>query len=132
MIVLVIDDEPTMPRLFDQRYRKEIREGALKFVYAASGEEALGKLGAEAREADLILSDINMPGMSGLDLLDALRTRGIVKPIYMVSAYDGSEYEAQALDKGAQGFLAKPVRFDELNRLIAELRGPSGPTTPRE
>lgn len=122
MIVLVVDDEPTVPRLFDQRYRKEIREGDLRFVYAGSGEEALIRLQGDAAEADLVLSDINMPGMSGLDLLDALQARGIHKPVYMISAYDGSEYESRALAKGALGFLAKPMSFDMLNRLMATLR----------
>lgn len=131
MIVLLIDDEPTMPRLFDQRYRKDIRDGLLQFVYSASAEEALKKLEGEAGEAALILSDINMPGMSGLDLLDVLKARGISKPVYMISAYDGSEYEAQALAKGARGFLAKPVRFDQLNRLIEEHRPPTPVTRPR-
>lgn len=120
MIILVVDDEPTMPRLFEQRYRKEIREGLYQFVFAASGEEALTKVSGDAAGAALILSDINMPGMSGLGLLDRLRSRGIQKPVYIISAYDGSEYEAQALEKGAQGFLAKPLRFDELNKLFAQ------------
>lgn len=126
MMILVIDDEPTVPRLFEQRYRKEIREGGLKFVFAASGEAALTCLSGEASEAALILSDINMPGMSGLQLLDELRSRGITKPTYMISAYDGSEYEAQALAKGARGFLPKPMRFDQLNQLIAEVQPRSG------
>lgn len=119
MIILVVDDEPTMSRLFEQRYRREVREGLYQFVFASSGEEALAKLSGEAAGAALVLSDINMPGMSGLGLLDRMRTLGIPIPVYIISAYDGSEYEAQALAKGAHGFLAKPLRFDELNRLFA-------------
>lgn len=120
MTILVVDDEPTVPRLFDQRFRKEIREGRYHFLYAASGEEALVRLNSYPDVA-LILSDINMPGMSGLDLLDALKARRWIRPVYMVSAYDGSEYERQALEKGALGFLAKPIRFGELGALFASL-----------
>jgi CheY-like chemotaxis protein len=122
MTILVVDDEPTMPRLFDQRYRKEIRDGLLAFRYAASGEEALVALDQEGDRIALVLSDINMPGMTGLDLLDALRQRGFTKPVFMISAYDGSDYEVQALEKGARGFLPKPMRFDDLNALIRSLK----------
>jgi len=125
MIILVVDDEPTMPRLFAQRFRKEIRDGRLQFFYAATGEEALRLLAEEATQTALILSDINMPGMSGLELLDALKVLGWTRPIYMVSAYDGSDYEKRALEKGAWGFLAKPLRFDELVHLFENL--PSEP-----
>lgn len=121
MTILVVDDEPTMPRLFDQRYRKEIREGLLTFLYAASGEEALTRLDQDGDRVALILSDINMPGMTGLDLLDVLRSRGWTKPVFMISAYDGSDYEVRALEKGARGFLPKPMRFDDLNVLIRSL-----------
>lgn len=121
MIILVVDDEPAIPRLFAQRFRKEIRDGLFQFVFAASGEDALARLDNEASEAGLILSDINMPGMSGLELLDALKHRGSRCPVYMVSAYDGGPFEEEALVRGASGFLAKPLRFEDLNRLFSSL-----------
>jgi CheY-like chemotaxis protein len=124
MTILVVDDEPAVPRLFDQRFRKEIKEGLFRFVYAASGEAALERLEAAA-DVVMVLSDINMPGMTGLELLDALRARNFDKPVYMVSAYDGSEFEADALARGAAGFLPKPLRFEDLNRLFKGI-----PTTP--
>jgi len=117
-MVLVVDDEPSLPRLFDQRFRKEIREGELAFVYAATAEQALELLDGEAAAADLILSDVNMPGMTGLDFLDALGLRSAPPPVYIVSAYDGAEFEAQARARGAAGFLPKPLRFDLLQDLF--------------
>jgi len=131
MIILVVDDEPAVPRLFEQRFRKEIRDGLFRFVFAASGEEALARLDQDAAEAVMILSDINMPGMTGLDLLDALRNRKFDRPVYMVSAYDGSEFEAAARDKGAAGFLPKPLRFDDLTRVFLSM-GRQLPDRPSE
>lgn len=118
MTILVVDDEPAVPRLFQQRFRREIADGQFRFVFAASGEEALERLETEAAGAVLVLSDINMPGMTGLDLLDALKERQYERPVYMVSAYDGSNLETLALTKGAAGFLPKPLKFDELTRLF--------------
>lgn len=126
MKILVVDDEPLVPRLFDQRFRKEIRSGELQFFYADTGDAALALLAGEAAGVELILSDINMPGMSGLDLLEALGRHGFRQPVYMVSAYDGSEFETEAMAKGAAGFLAKPVRFEDLSRIIQTLGEPRG------
>src|SRR4051794_16076285 len=74
MKILVVDDERDVRALFEQRFRKEIRDGEMSFAFAYSGEEALGYLNALDHEAVLILSDINMPGMSGLDLLKHIKT----------------------------------------------------------
>lgn len=123
MTVLVVDDEPAVPRLFEQRFRKEIRAGLISFVFSASGEEALKRLETDPAGVAMVLSDINMRGMSGLDLLDALKDRGLRLPVYMVSAYDGSDFESLALAKGAAGFLAKPLRFEDLAAVFRALEG---------
>ena len=75
MKILVVDDERDVQILFEQRFRKEIREGSMNFVFAYSGEEALGYLNQHVHEAVLILSDINMPGISGLELLRQIKTK---------------------------------------------------------
>ncbi|MGK0426596.1 MAG: CheY-like chemotaxis protein, partial [Ulvibacter sp.] len=79
MKILVVDDERDVKVLFEQRFRKEIRKGELHFVFAFSGEEALKIMGTMDQEAVLILSDINMPGMSGLELLKTIR-KTYIKP----------------------------------------------------
>ena len=73
MKILVVDDEKDIQPLFEQRFRKEIRNGEIKFAFAYSGEEALTYLKDNNHEAVLILSDINMPGMSGLELLEKIK-----------------------------------------------------------
>ncbi|MBA3675123.1 MAG: response regulator, partial [Chitinophagaceae bacterium] len=89
MKILVVDDEKDMQTLFEQRFRKEIREQAIVFVFAYSGEQALSYLNQHVHEAVLILSDINMPGMSGLDLLDHIKHKYAIPPpvVMMITAY---------------------------------------------
>ncbi|MFN2440806.1 MAG: response regulator, partial [Chitinophagaceae bacterium] len=89
MKVLVVDDEKDMQTLFEQRFRKEIRNNEMKFVFAFSGEEALNYLSKHVHEAVLILSDINMPGMSGLELLRHIKHDFEPPPpvVMMITAY---------------------------------------------
>lgn len=117
MRVLVVDDERDTQDLFLQRFRKEIKAGRVTFEFAESGAAALELLRrGEGAEFVLILSDINMPGMTGLELLKAIReTIGTVK-VYMITAYDDAEKQHYAQTYGADGYMCKPIDFDELKR----------------
>ena len=113
MKILVVDDENDVKILFEQRFRKEIRSGEMDFMFAFSGAEALAYLQEHNHEAVLILSDINMPGMSGLDLLRRIK-EAYEEPsphVIMISAYGDHENYNYAMKHGANGFLTKPVDF---------------------
>ncbi|MCA0930866.1 MULTISPECIES: response regulator [Lutimonas] len=121
MKILVVDDERDVKILFEQRFRKEIRKGDVTFVFAFSGEEAVETLDKLNQEAVLILSDINMPGMSGLELLEHIK-KNLYKPppvVMMITAY-GDEQNRKAAERlGADAFLTKPLDFKLLkNELL--------------
>ncbi|MBK7087580.1 MAG: response regulator [Chitinophagaceae bacterium] len=113
MKILVVDDETDVRFLFEQRFRKEIRNHELDFDFAYSGEDALKSLNLHAREAVLILSDINMPGMSGLELLKQIKLKYEKPPpiVMMITAYGDDENYKQAIQFGADDFLTKPIDF---------------------
>lgn len=113
MKILVVDDEKDMQMLFEQRFRKEIRNGEVQFVFAFSGEEALNYLNQHEHEVVLILSDINMPGMSGLELLKHIKEKHSTPPpvVMMITAYGDAENYDRAMQLGADDFLTKPVDF---------------------
>ena len=113
MKILVVDDERDVQGLFEQRFRKEIKSGEMDFAFAYSGEEALGYLKGHDHEAVLILSDINMPGMSGLDLLKQIKTEHHQPPpvVMMITAYGDAENYNTAIQLGADDFLTKPLDF---------------------
>ena len=113
MKILVVDDERDIQTLFEQRFRKEIREKTLEFVFAFSGEDALEYLNNHEHEAVLILSDINMPGMSGLELLGHIKQKYHKPPplVMMITAYGDAENFNIAKQLGADDFLTKPVDF---------------------
>ena len=113
MKILVVDDEKDIQLLFEQRFRKEIREQQLVFAFAFSGEEALDYLTRHEHEAVLILSDINMPGMSGLELLEHIKQKYMKPPpvVMMITAYGDEENYNTAKRLGADDFLTKPVDF---------------------
>lgn len=120
MKVLVVDDESDMKTLFEQRFRKEIRSGEIDFVFANSGNEALEVLNRQNHEFVLILSDINMPGMSGLELLQRVKEKYKIPPpvVMMITAY-GDEYNyKQAMSLGADDFLSKPIDFLSLKQKL--------------
>lgn len=121
--ILVVDDETDIQPLFEQRFRREIRSGALQFTFANSGEQALALLGEGQLEAVLILSDINMPGMSGLELLQHIRRKSPHRPptIMMITAYGDEENHRQAIALGADDFLTKPLDFNELKTKLTDL-----------
>ncbi len=122
MKILVVDDERDVQILFQQRFRKEIRKGDLNFVFAFSGEEALKTLRAMDQEAVLILSDINMPGMSGLELLKTIKKDFLAPPpiVMMVTAYGDEDNYNTAKALGADDFLTKPVDFKLLKEKLIQ------------
>ena len=120
MKILVVDDESDIKVLFEQRFRKEIKEKLVEFVFAFSGEDALIYLDQHEHEAVLILSDINMPGMSWLDLLE--RIKEIHKQpspvVMMITAYGDTENYDRAKKMGADDFLTKPLDFKLLKEKL--------------
>lgn len=120
MKVLVVDDERDVQTLFEQRFRKEIRSGEVFFDFAFSGEEALEYLHRHEQEAVLILSDINMPGMSGLELLRRIKEEYQEPPplVMMITAYGDAENFNTAKNLGADDFLTKPVDFTSLKEKL--------------
>jgi len=125
MNILVVDDEKDIQPLFEQRFRKEIKNGEINFVFAYSGEEALECLQDYKHEAVLILSDINMPGMSGFELLDKIKQKNHKPPpvVMMITAYGDDENYKQAMQLGADDFLTKPVDFADLKEKIKNING---------
>ena len=120
MKILVVDDERDVKTLFEQRFRKEIRSGETDFAFAYSGEEALKYLNDLAHGAVLILSDINMPGMSGLELLGQIKQRQFRPPpvVMMITAYGDEENHNTAKALGADDFLTKPLDFNVLKEKL--------------
>jgi len=124
MKILVVDDEHDIQTLFEQRFRKEIRTGEMNFVFAFSGEEALQYMDANEHEAVLILSDINMPGMNGLELLRRIKGKYAAPPpiVMMITANgDDDNYQA-AMKLGADDFLTKPVDFSYLKEKLKSIK----------
>ncbi|MDB5286094.1 MAG: Fis family transcriptional regulator [Mucilaginibacter sp.] len=124
MKILVVDDEADVQPLFLQRFRKEIKNHEVEFSFALSGEEALRYLTEKHSEVVLILSDINMPGMSGIELLDHIRHDFNMPPqpvVMMITAYADNENYRQAMDKGADDFLTKPLDFNLLKEKLKRI-----------
>jgi two-component system chemotaxis response regulator CheY len=121
--ILVVDDEADVQPLFLQRFRKELRAHELEFDFALSGEEALEFMRKESSEIVLILSDINMPGMSGIELLSKIRLN-YHEPepvVMMITAYGDEENRRQATQNGANDFLTKPLDFNLLKEKLKHL-----------
>ena len=120
--ILVVDDEPDVALLFRQRFRREIRDGTYVMHIANSGEMALEQLSSGIEPTLIvILSDINMPGMDGLQLLGEIKHRFPTMPVMMVTAYGDDERRQRASDLGAAEFLTKPVDFDLLKEQLRQL-----------
>lgn len=123
MKILVVDDERDIQTLFEQRFRKEIREKLSEFVFAFSGEEALAYLQQNEHEVVIILSDINMPGMSGLELLKHIKQKYAKPPpvVMMITAYGDGENYRIAMQLGADDFLTKPLDFNSLKEKLKNI-----------
>jgi len=120
--ILVVDDEPDVAELFRQRFRREKRQGTYVIHYAASGTEALDRLQGEIEPTLLaVLSDINMPGMDGLQLLAEIKERFPALPVMLVTAYGDDQRRRRAAEYGAAEFITKPVDFDQLKAQLREL-----------
>jgi CheY-like chemotaxis protein len=126
--ILVVDDEPDVALLFRQRFRREVREGTYVIHFANSGEMALAQLAAGIEPTLIvILSDINMPGMDGLHLLEAIKERFPNIPVMMVTAYGDDERRGRAGELGAFEFITKPVDFDHLKAQLRQFSAASPP-----
>jgi CheY-like chemotaxis protein len=120
--IIVVDDEPDVAELFRQRFRRESRQGTYVMHFAASGEAALELLSGEIDPGVIvILSDINMPGMDGLQLLGEIKRHFPDLPVMMVTAYGDDERRRRASELGAFEFISKPVDFDLLQAQLRQL-----------
>ena len=119
LLILVVDDEPDVELLFRQQFRRDIRAGRFTMDFAQSASMALVRI-ADAGEQSLILilSDINMPGMSGLELLPKAKAIRPDVPIIMITAYGDAETKRRALESGAEALLTKPIDFGTLRSEI--------------
>jgi len=120
--ILVVDDEPDVAELFRQQFRRESRLGTYVMHFAGSGEQALDLLAEEIQPTLIvILSDINMPGMDGIQLLGEIKQRRPDLPVMMVTAYGDDERRRRADELGAVEFITKPVDFDLLKEQLRQL-----------
>ena len=119
LLILVVDDEPDIEELFRQRFRRDLRDGRFTMEFAYSASAALDRI-SDAGEASLILilSDINMPGMSGLELLPKAKALRPDVPVIMITAYGDAETKRRALENGAEALLTKPIDFVTLRNEI--------------
>ena len=119
LLILVVDDEPDVELLFRQQFRHDLRAGRFTMDFAQSAATALQRI-TDAGNASLILilSDINMPGMSGLELLPKAKAMRPDVPIIMITAYGDAETKRKALENGAEALLTKPIDFGTLRSEI--------------
>ena len=114
-LILVVDDEPDVAELFRQQFRKELRMSRFVMEFAQSAPEALARVGAaETARLILILSDVNMPGMSGLEMLPRAREARPDVPVLMITAYGDPDTRRKAIEGGAAGLFTKPIDFPQL------------------
>ena len=115
--ILMVDDEPDAEDLFRQNFRREIRRGAYAFLFAQSGAQALQILDDDA-DVTLVFSDINMPGMTGIELLSHIKETRPQVPVVMITAYGDKGTESRVQEKGAARFMTKPVDFAALKEQL--------------
>lgn len=117
--ILVVDDEPDVEALFRQQFRRDIRAGRFVMEFAMSAPDALERAKTIPDPSlILILSDINMPGMSGLEMLPKVRSERPGVPVIMITAYGDPDTRRKALEGGAAGLLTKPIDFETLRQEI--------------
>jgi two-component system, chemotaxis family, chemotaxis protein CheY len=118
--ILVVDDESDVKTLFEQRFRKEVKSGEISFAFALNADDAMEYLCEHEKSVSLVLSDINMPGKSGLELLSRVK-RGLTDPppiMVMITAYGDEENHRKAISLGADDFFTKPIDFFKLKERI--------------
>jgi CheY-like chemotaxis protein len=119
VLVLVVDDEPDVEALFRQQFRRDLRAQRFVMDFANSAPDALARVGATRDQAlILILSDINMPGMTGLEMLPKVKEMRPEVPVIMITAYGDADTKRKALEHGASGLLTKPIDFSLLREEI--------------
>jgi CheY-like chemotaxis protein len=126
ILILVVDDEADVADLFRQQFRRELRSGRFTMDFANSAAEALERIAVpDDTSLILIFSDINMPGMTGLELLPKVKEARPDVPVIMITAYGDAETKRKALEAGASGLLTKPIDFaalrQEVDRRLAEV-----------
>jgi CheY-like chemotaxis protein len=111
-MVLVVDDEPDIEALFRQQFRRDLRAQRFVMDFAGSAAEALSRIADHVEQSlILILSDINMPGMTGLEMLPKVKEIRPQVPVIMITAYGDADTKRKALENGASGLLTKPIDF---------------------
>ncbi len=119
LLILVVDDEPDVETLFRQQFRRDLRAGRFTMEFARSAPAALQRItNAAGASIILILSDINMPGMSGLELLPKAKALRPDIPVIMITAYGDAETKQKALENGAEALVTKPIDFVSLRSEI--------------
>ena len=119
ILVLVVDDEPDVEALFRQQFRRDLRAQRFAMDFANSAADALSRIAATIGQSlILILSDINMPGMTGLEMLPKVKEMRPEVPVIMITAYGDAETKRKALENGAEGFFTKPIDFGALRSEI--------------
>jgi CheY-like chemotaxis protein len=119
VLVLVVDDEPDVEALFRQQFRRDLRAQRFDMDFAVSAVDALTRIAGPIEQTlILILSDINMPGMTGIEMLPKVRVMRPDVPIIMITAYGDPETKRKAIEGGASGLLTKPVDFTLLRKEI--------------
>jgi CheY-like chemotaxis protein len=125
ILVLVVDDEPDVEALFRQQFRRDLRAQRFVMDFACSAPDALARIAATIEQSlILILSDINMPGMTGLEMLPKVKEIRPEVPVIMITAYGDPDTRRKALEGGASGLLTKPIDFtvlrEEIDSRLAE------------
>ena len=119
VLVLVVDDEPDIEALFRQQFRRDLRAQRFTMDFAGSGADALARVASSnGQSLILILSDINMPGMTGLEMLPKVKEMRPDVPVIMITAYGDADTKRKALERGASGLLTKPIDFAVLREEI--------------
>jgi len=118
VLVLVVDDEPGVEALFRQQFRRDLRAQRFVMDFASSAPDTLARVSSTIGQLILILSDINMPGMTGLEMLPKVKEMRPEVPVIMITAYGDADTKRKALENGATDLLTKPIDFVALRREI--------------
>ncbi|MEH1870563.1 MAG: response regulator [Nostoc sp.] len=122
MKIMVVDDEQDIQLLFKQKFRRELKENQIMLYFAFSAEEALDCLQNKLTNClTLIVTDINMPGMNGLEMLKLIKEKYPDLKVFIITAYDDEDYHLTAKEYGADGYITKPIEFNQLKTKILNI-----------